>query len=343
MPPETCAVCGTSAPHPLLIRQCCYSRSSPSPPISSYCSTTCKKSDTSQHSRSCYRRRIHRAAELLRATFLRLREVGFEQKIQKIERLGDVVHFTEEAYQEDMRTTTEGPLFPFPDHLIQNGEDKAKILTYNACSDALGYLIEFGEALLGELATKFEELDFTLKECHRKTIRYTCLGHESVSVQHSVLIFLGHDAQDYVLDLAGAQFGQNRAVVPLKEYMDTYLDPARNQMVRPLPRGSNAEALRAIRDGDRDHEHGVQDDVRVYEVHHMMDVAILQGVRRWERKEGMKASELLSCEESAWGRGKASLLERINEAMRECMFEWRVGRCKLKYQVGTKATTMSFR
>lgn len=139
MSPGLCSVCHSPATRPVLIRMCC------------------KKTHTHWHEQKCYERCVHRAGNLLQAAFLRFREIGFDQKIKKVQKVDDILHITEDEYQTDMRTATEGPLFPFPDHLVQDSEDKAKVLTYNACCDALGYVFEFSQALLDGKSTTGEE------------------------------------------------------------------------------------------------------------------------------------------------------------------------------------------
>lgn len=63
-------------------------------------------------------------------------------KVKEVKVDGSIATIYEDRYKTD---DSEGPLFPFPEHLIQGSKHKCAILTWSACNDASSWLFELGK------------------------------------------------------------------------------------------------------------------------------------------------------------------------------------------------------
>ena len=109
----------------------------PSPTF--YCSVECQNVDWAKHKVTCRhadaRKTLYRGAELLQATFYIVREVAFDFEFTEVIK-------TEDGKLHIYDTWTkagEGPLYRFPEHLVDDTENKKTILCYAACGDPLIY------------------------------------------------------------------------------------------------------------------------------------------------------------------------------------------------------------
>jgi hypothetical protein len=143
-----------------------------------YCNRDCQQGHWSDHKAHCralgQRKKLLRAAKILKAALLTYREVVYDVDLTKIESR-DGVLYLHQNLRLDAAQSKRGP---FPDHLTTNIEHKGAALANNQCTTAM--------ALLGRLTWKLlkgetdpqdhhlGELEFTFS---RGSLDYRSIGH----------------------------------------------------------------------------------------------------------------------------------------------------------------------
>ncbi|KAL9007784.1 MAG: hypothetical protein Q9173_007020 [Seirophora scorigena] len=161
-------------------------------------------------------------------------EVAIDKLYAKVERTGSELILSQGHYHEI--------LYPFPHFLLPDEKEKKAMLTYLACDDACGYMnvvlkttLEAHPLLklfhmMNLRLTGVKGTSIKLREAPTKVKARTPLnirifhenGEEDLSeYQHQVHLVTLKDAPVHVDDLAGAQYGCHKPVMPRKLYEES--------------------------------------------------------------------------------------------------------------------------
>jgi hypothetical protein len=205
-----------------------------------YCSRSCQSKDWSSHKKACQaaqgRKKLFRAAELIQETFYAVRAESFDLNITKVERDQDgKLHIFERpskgfanvkhaaAWAEGDIDTKRAVLSSraggeaFSTVLYQLGVQGFK----GKCPMCKPCVFELSNNLTSPIGyvAKIEELDVRVFDS-RLLLRHH-LDHSataaSQNIHHAVCVTL-RDESVWVVDPAGAQHGQHKAVLPFSEY-----------------------------------------------------------------------------------------------------------------------------
>lgn len=189
-----------------------------------------------------------------------------------------------------------------------------------------------------DITTTIEEVTVTVPPQNRTIFKIDGRGisdsHRIFS--HEVVSLTAKDDETYILDIAGAQHGQYRAIVPFDEYMASHA----SELTEVHPHGHQAASCQAYLAGKQEHNWmpdnyvGPPVDDRVWEVADEMRKRMLLVVREWEIERGTSVRELLKLDQKRFVARKKSLLKNIRREMEGfierfekagCVFEKRGG------------------
>ncbi|CZT20358.1 uncharacterized protein RCC_06217 [Ramularia collo-cygni] len=296
-----CSVCSREAPQPLLICFNCSEGTDSDGKISltNYCGTRCRDGDDSNHAGICKlknnRKALYRAGEILQAAFYIWREVAFDINIESVWKNEEgILCYREREYDSGVT------LYRFPDHLIPDSRDKVKILSFIACTDAQTHMFELSKRLLEGLVTNPCELTVTVDPECLTVHRYYDWGLDQETFDHEVIeVVLGGDSEaseGYVIDMAGAQHGQFKAVVPSRSYIPDCAERAVRRKGLQIVWAANVEMRKRMK--------VAMDD--------------------WEREACCTVQLLPRCRMRKYEEGKATLLARIRGALEQYVDELEV-------------------
>lgn len=114
-----------------------------------YCGVDCQRAAWKAHKIECRaandRKLLYRGGNMLQDLFYHLREVLFDNSIEKVVKKGNQLTVYETTG--DYATKQHLPFWPLPREGLDEDHDKAAVLTYWACSDATYLLNELIERL----------------------------------------------------------------------------------------------------------------------------------------------------------------------------------------------------
>ncbi|KAF2208330.1 hypothetical protein CERZMDRAFT_101400 [Cercospora zeae-maydis SCOH1-5] len=222
-----CAACGDSPPRPTLICGDCDEGVdiNGEDTFTPYCTAECRGRDVPIHQKGCdqanRRKHIYRTGKVLKLVFNQFRELSFDLKIAEVQKRGDVVLMYEGEYDD-----SDFIFFELPSEFALSDEDERKISSYQAATDVWMYFCNFCKKLLCDVSSKIEEVDIYIEPSMYKVQRIDTDGNPYPGVPaHNVLAAETKDGDAFVFDVAGAQFGQHDAVLPLQAFTDKYDTP----------------------------------------------------------------------------------------------------------------------
>ncbi|KAK5163940.1 uncharacterized protein LTR77_010335 [Saxophila tyrrhenica] len=166
-----------------------------------YCGKDCQTADFKAHKAKCRqataRKQLYRGGDFLQDLFYFFREEAFDIDIVDVKSQHGKLHTYEPAWNNEVTF----PYFKFPGHLVTNQEDKFALLTMLCCNEPAAYMHKI------------------VKKVFEDGIDTGYYGHDTFYLPLKT-------GETYVLDLAGAQYGQYRSVVPYRFYKETYCDHA---------------------------------------------------------------------------------------------------------------------
>ncbi|RYP59344.1 hypothetical protein DL771_010909 [Monosporascus sp. 5C6A] len=161
------------------------------------------------------RKKLLRAAMILKAALLTYREAVYDIDLTKIEFQDGVLYL----YQNQRSVTARSRRGPFPSHLTTNIEHKEAALANNQCTTAMALLGRLTRKLLQVgVASTIELLDLNIG----KPLVPTKLipGPDSANCPHTVLKVGRLFADEaWILDTAGCQYGFRDVLVPFEKYV----------------------------------------------------------------------------------------------------------------------------
>jgi hypothetical protein len=125
------------------------------------------------------------------------------------------------------------------------------------------------------------------------------------------------DQRRYALDLAGAQYGQYRAVVPWNEWYSSYCEPV-TPMFKPF--GTGAQVLKNIVAGIS--SLGPNSDTRVTDLQSHVSEMLHLTLRDWETMHCTTLAATLDKKQSVYEADINSLLKVLMIRLQRCMKWW---------------------
>lgn len=215
-----------------------------------YCSTTCQRTNFKAHKSRCRvangRKQLVRGAELVQEVWYAFCEIAFDLPPTDIKVENGKIHFSLPMDQGDSVDPNDWPLCPFPKDALSNIEDQRALLVWNSCDDCFALMHELLQKVLkGTFSAsctskfideysgliKYDDISqptgqcMVMKEEHKTIIRHLAGGVvEHKRYRHTILkICLKDTEKYYIIDPAGAQSRQYRAILPYDEYVDAWV------------------------------------------------------------------------------------------------------------------------
>ncbi len=126
-----------------------------------------------------------------------------------------------------------------------------------------------------------------------------------------------NDRSEFVLDLAGAQYGHYRAAAPWDNYINTYCEGGK--IYRMF--GSGHESLQKVIAGTEDL--GPKNDPRIVAMLGHVSKVMHETVNAWEQSNNTTLAATLKLKLPEYTAGTATLLEDIVQELRACMVWWK--------------------
>ncbi|KAJ7498240.1 hypothetical protein B0H11DRAFT_1999147 [Mycena galericulata] len=182
-----------------------------------YCSRECQRSHWRIHKARCthlrQRRRLLRAARILKAVLLTYRETFFDIPLSKIELRNSVLYLHRHPSQDVSPR-------PFPKNLTANVAHKEAALTHNQCTLALALLGPLTRKLLAGIALSIENLDLQIgKPLVPTRLVELVPGADLGGAPHTVLKVGIQRNETWIVDTAGCQYGFQDVLVPFHRYL----------------------------------------------------------------------------------------------------------------------------
>lgn len=223
-PAPTCANCGTEAT--IQCKACMDApEHEPGDSISAfYCTTACQTADLQNHKTNCriraQRKRLLRAAIILKAALLVYSEPSYARTIAELDRLDKVLAL---AY------TWGGSYYPRldPDSFLPNPTpaQREAVLMYSLCGGIATRLVgRLTHKLLAGLPCIVEQVQVNVETPSPRT--KLLRNHHLVRREHTVLkVDLLFGGGTWIIDPAAAQFGVPDVLFPYDKYiLDRYID-----------------------------------------------------------------------------------------------------------------------
>ncbi|KAF7191793.1 hypothetical protein HII31_06838 [Pseudocercospora fuligena] len=326
---DTCTSCAGSLPRPVLA---CFDCSGNNINTSSptYCSTRCRSDDRDSHLKRCNQqnvvRSIYRAGELLQDAFYTWRRTAFDVNLRRIRKDGETL-----AIEEDVFLVPDGKsvFFDFPDDQLPDTNDKHKLLSFLSCSEASAWMYELVKKSFEGISTSIEELAHQVPPSKVHIKRYYAHGgYDRNLYNHEVLAIDCRNGKSYIVDLAGAQYGQYQAVMLLDEYLSTKLGTIQQLNGHGYMRAVKKQGLLGFGLMTmKDPSTGGKVDIRIHLVQRELSAVFNAAVSKWEEVNSMSISQLLISEHKLWECGKEQLLASIKRKMRAWIDAWETAGC----------------
>ncbi|KAJ7208708.1 hypothetical protein B0H12DRAFT_1242978 [Mycena haematopus] len=183
-----------------------------------YCSAKCQSIHWKAHKTRCTtlhkRRKLLRAATMLRAVLLTYRETFFDIPLAKIELRDGVLYL----YRHPSRDISPKP---FPRDLTANVAHKEAALTHNQCTMAHALLGPLTRKLLADVASSIENLDLSIDKpvLPTKLVEFYTDADFNGAPHTVVKVFLRSSNETWIVDTAGCQYGFRDVLVPFDRYL----------------------------------------------------------------------------------------------------------------------------
>ncbi|TVY73477.1 hypothetical protein LSUE1_G007415 [Lachnellula suecica] len=315
-PAPACAHCSNLAVH-----ACSVCNNAPAYEIPSkntyYCSTQCQKDDWLTHKAVCKtlktRKMLFRAGELLQEIFYVYREQVFDKVFVKVEkRDGKMLLHQGEYPPLSKMSNALDLLFPFDPSVVSDPLDKASILTYMACGDAVAWMHDLVKYVLPDLCSKFKEMRVMIQNRERHLVMVTEGEEHSSDQPHCILkVKLKNSDEWYIVDLAGAQYGFFEPIVPAvmyeKSYVRSHIDSHGAEYF-----GQGKEVL--IQFSQMPVLAG-----NSCKLNHVISEYLMKGVEDWEAEHASTIQGLLGLKEKEFQERRAGLIANVEKWVSSCV------------------------
>jgi hypothetical protein len=141
------------------------------------------------------------------------------------------------------------------------------------------------------------------------------VGHQFLTLQTPL------DGKRYVLDPAGAQFGQFRAVCSPSQRTQWMI----HGIEKIAEHGQSESNTAGTRNGNNDHNMHPAIDFRVYHVDEAMRKILEQAIKEWEEQQDQTLAELLGKDHEVYAAGKTSFLDFVRMALQKFVNDYNSG------------------
>ncbi|KAK2743509.1 hypothetical protein FQN57_004806 [Myotisia sp. PD_48] len=184
----------------------------------SYCARDCQGEHWSRHKAYCngmrQRKKLLRAALILKAALLTYREVLFDIELTNIKFQDGVLYL----HQKQRPVTARSIRRPFPENLTTVIEHREAALAINQCTTAMALLGRLTRKLLAGVASTIELLDLHIGRPLAPSRLIP--GPDSTSCPHTVLkIGRLFASEAWIFDITGCQYGFREVLVPYNKYI----------------------------------------------------------------------------------------------------------------------------
>ncbi|KAH7148026.1 hypothetical protein DER46DRAFT_616107 [Fusarium sp. MPI-SDFR-AT-0072] len=183
-----------------------------------YCGRDCQLKHWTDHKSHCrvmkQRKKLFRAANILRAALLTYREVRYDINLTKVEAKDGMLYL----YQNQRTVTSHVKWGPFPNDLTSNVQHREAALTMNQCTTATALLGRLTRKLLTGVPSTVEVLDIRIGKplLPPKLIP----GPDLTDCLHTVIkVGLLSTTESWIIDTAGCQYGFREVLVPFNKYI----------------------------------------------------------------------------------------------------------------------------
>ncbi|KAH6668648.1 hypothetical protein F5X68DRAFT_52683 [Plectosphaerella plurivora] len=177
-----------------------------------YCDQACQKQDWPRHKDHCrilqQRKKLLRAATLLKKALLTYRTVLYDLHLNKVELDGDILWLHQTPSRRPMRGL-------FPEHVTANPDHREAALAANQCTASMALLGRMTRKLLADVPSKFEVVDLLIRAPIFRA-RLTP-GPDPRNVPHT-LIRVTTPSEVWLIDSTGCQYGFEEVLVPYHPY-----------------------------------------------------------------------------------------------------------------------------
>ncbi|GIZ47812.1 hypothetical protein CKM354_001089400 [Cercospora kikuchii] len=292
-----CATCGKPPPRPTLVCGDCsegvdiIDRKRWTP----YCTALCRQHDRTTHQKQCdkanRRKQIYRAGQLLQTIFYQFRNLSFDLKIAEVQSNDNllIIYDAEFSKKESMMPDD------LPEGLSVNNKDGRTLLSYQACSEACIHFYKLSKKLLMGASRTIEEVELLVDHSLCKVKRIAPDGKTvPVFPMHIVFAVETIDADVFVFDIAGAQFGQPCPVLPLEAFMEAYQKPVISVISRFGSAHSRNIQMMERRIGRP------RKDIAALALQAHMAAAFDDCLEPWEEKRQISFHEMVDSPQSRW-------------------------------------------
>ncbi|KAK3659717.1 hypothetical protein LTR56_001080 [Elasticomyces elasticus] len=190
--------------------------------VPSYCSSKCRDEAWPAHRDACLaRKQVRRAGDLVKAAWKAWREETYENRVNYVRRVADdgKLHVYA-AFGVDSMSG-------FPPHLQLSDPDKERLLAHFACLDAVCTSLPLvAGALLGSYTTLADvRVELPGSAC-QVTRHYANGTVDNREPWHELVRINCRDGMQYILDIAGGQYGQFRTILTRAVY-NKQLEPTK--------------------------------------------------------------------------------------------------------------------
>ena len=274
-----------------------------------YCSSFCQTQDWPAHKQDCKAKQIERtlfrAAQLFRECYYLFRKKTFEFDVRSIKKEGQDLVVKTGTIAGDIC----GIFMRFPNELFENEEDKHAVLSMKMCTLAHGYFHDFITSTLRDSNLSLHDLMIRVKPSPSTTILASQVSDplfmSTWRFMHTVLLVRSRRlAREWVIDITGSQFGIAQSAFSKEDYQKLYIDNI--DVDEPFGR----QNLIVKRTAQTDTQSGVRDLATL----HAME-SFMEGVKIWERQEGISLSKLLCVSDDEFHAPKTKLLQHTGKSV----------------------------
>ncbi|KAL9094256.1 MAG: hypothetical protein Q9165_003396 [Trypethelium subeluteriae] len=281
-------------------------------PETPYCSDACWERHRARHEVDCtkwkQRRSLFRAAYIMRDLFYHFAMRHFSTAISRVVPDGNEIRIYENPI------APESVFADFPANEFLNCDDLLTVLTYHQCTESLFFTTALVEALFYDSTESTKDIRVLRHNVGTKYRTPLYVDQGPRPTLHDIWKITLRNDEVYVLDLAGAQFGNNLIVVPWQEYRSTRINGFENESDMFAVRKEYTEG--AIKDAKRTDGEDEYRNVFIWQFTRTMDRAL----KAWEeRPGGLKLHEIISLDNfTDWQTKRQGLLDQaINSVANE--------------------------
>ncbi|KAJ6492278.1 hypothetical protein C8R45DRAFT_990821 [Mycena sanguinolenta] len=181
-----------------------------------YCRPECQRNDWQAHKLRCAtlgrRKKLFRAATMLKATLLTYRAAFYDIPLAKVEVYNNVLYLY--RYPSHRRFHK-----PFPEDVTGNVAHREAALTHNQCTLARALLGPLARTLLADVASSLENLDLYIAKPLMATKIVDDVDEFSRGPHTVLKVCVRSSGETWIVDTAGSQYGFVDALVTYDQYI----------------------------------------------------------------------------------------------------------------------------